>query len=178
MTWDCHINNVVNRSLKSLTYLKQISFKIPRLVKQQMYLSYVCPLLEYGAKLYYSCTKKNRNSLEAVQRQFCLVITGAYKVTKYEMLLKECTLESLQSIWKAKDIVLMYKIVHEISPTYLQDILPKPNSVQYSIRNNRNIQQFLCKRDFFYKSFFPSSFRLWNNLNSSIRNIQMSLNQN
>ena len=33
MTWDSHIRNVIDRSLISLTHLKHINFKVPRLVK-------------------------------------------------------------------------------------------------------------------------------------------------
>ena len=35
---------------------------------------------------------------------------------------------------------------------------------------------FFAKKDFFYESFFPSSIRLWNNLNFNLRDIQ-SLNE-
>ena len=70
----------------------------------------------------------------------------------------------------------MYKIVNALSPKYLQETLPRQSNVHYSFRNNRNIQQFLCKKDFFYESFFPSSIRLWNNLNFNLRDIQ-SLNE-
>ena len=176
MMWDSHIRNVIDRSLISLTHLKHINFKVPRLVKRQIYISYVRPLLEYGAELFDSCTIEQDHSLEVVQRQFCLIITGAYKATKYEMLLRECAIESLQSRQKTKKLVLMYKIVNALSPKYLQETLPRQSNVHYSFRNNRNIQQFLCKKDFFYESFFPSSIRLWNNLNFNLRDIQ-SLNE-
>ena len=176
MTWDSHIRNVIDRSLISLTHLKHINFKVPRLVKRQIYISYVRPLLEYGAELFDSCTIEQDHSLEVVQRQFCLIITGTYKATKYEMLLRECAIESLQSRRKTKKLVLMYKIVNALSPKYLQETLPRQSNVHYSFRNNRNIQQFLCKKDFFYESFFPSSIRLWNNLNFNLRDIQ-SLNE-
>ena len=92
------------------------------------------------------------------------------------MLLKECAIESLQSRRKTKKLVLMYKIVNALSPKYLQETLPRQSNINYSFRYNRNIQNFLCKRDFFYKSFFPSSIRLWNNLNFNLRYIQ-SLNE-
>ena len=59
--------------------MKQIPFKLPRLVKRPIYVSYARSLLEYGDVIYDNCSDDLSNRIELVQRQFCITITGAYK---------------------------------------------------------------------------------------------------
>ena len=59
--------------------MKQISFKLPRLDKRQIYVSYARSLLEYGDVIYDNCSDDLCYKIESVQRQFCITIIGTYK---------------------------------------------------------------------------------------------------
>ena len=79
MTWKNHINLIQDRALKVLANLKRISVRVPRLVKRQVYTSFAHPIMEYGSEIFDNCSDEECKLLENIQRQFCLIITGAYK---------------------------------------------------------------------------------------------------
>ena len=110
MTWKNHINVIQDKALKVLANLKRISVRVPRLVKRQVFTSFAHPIMEYGFESFDNCSDEKCKLLENIQRQFCLIITGAYKKTKSSSLLTECGLESLRSRRKMKKLQVMYKI--------------------------------------------------------------------
>ena len=72
----------------------------------------------------------------------------------------------------------MYKIIHNDAPSYLSDLLPNRvnEAVSYDLRNNQNFQVTFSRRlCSFDSSFFPSTLRLWNGLDISVRNSQTLL---
>ena len=168
MTWKNHINIIQDKALKVLANLKRISVRVPRLVKRQVYTSFARPIMEYGSEMFDNCSDDECKVLENIQRQFCLIITGAYKKTKSSSLLTECGLESLRSRRKKKKLQVMYKIQNGHAPEYLSLLCPpnRDKKSEYKLRAGHNIQQIKTKKTYFYTSFFPSTIREWNNLNT------------
>jgi len=149
--------------LKILNRLKGISFKFPRLTRRQIYLSFVRPILEYGDLLFDNCSDTLNKKLEQVQREFCLLITGAYKKTKHDLLLSECGLESLSIRRKQKKLIMLYKIINNLVPQYLRDVCPQLTQTRHDyMLRNINIEPILTHKTYYYMSFFPSTIRLWN----------------
>ena len=67
-------------------------------------------------------------------------------------------------------LVYMYKIVNNLVPRYLNNIIPE-TSTAYNTRTVTNLPHFRARTDTFDKSFFPSATRLWNQLPIGIRNV-------
>ena len=67
----------------------------------------------------------------------------------------------------------MYKIKTGQAPDYLcKIVLPEVGeATRYSLRNNRDIQQFNCRLSIMKTSFSPSTIDEWNNLPIDIRNL-------
>ena len=68
----------------------------------------------------------------------------------------------------------MYKIVNNLTPKYLQNLIPNiptlETPVNYNTRRRLDLPHFRARTDVFDKSFFPSATRLWNLLALEIRN--------
>ena len=80
MTWKNHTNVIQYKALKVLANLKRISVRVPRLVKRQvLYTSFARPIMEYRSEIFDNCSDEECKRLENIERQFCLIITGAYK---------------------------------------------------------------------------------------------------
>ena len=69
-------------------------------------------------------------------------------------------------------MTLMYKIVNNDAPSYLTDLLPSRVDVMsnYNLRNSQNFEIPFARLCSFESSFFPSTLRLWNSTEESIRN--------
>jgi len=111
--------------------------------------------------------------LENVQWQAALTITWAYQNTSHECLLKELGLDLLSKRRSKAKLLLLYKIKNGQTPQYLQEILPKQvgDCVEYNTRNAENIRLPKITKNYFLKSFLPSSIKLWNTLDIQIRQI-------
>ena len=64
---------------------------------------------------------------------------------------------------------VFYKILNNISPKYLFDIIPSTTR-RYSSRNENNIPLVRVNNNYFMNTFFPSTITEWNKLDLSIRN--------
>ena len=67
----------------------------------------------------------------------------------------------------------MYKIINNDAPSYLTSLLPhRVNEISnYNLRDNENFEIPFSRLCTFETSFFPSSLKLWNDLDQSFRNL-------
>jgi len=145
--------------MKRLTIIKRLGSKVPRNTKLTIYVSFIRPVLEYGSVLFDNCSGVLSEMLENVQRQAALTITWAYRNTSHECLLKELGLDPLSKRRSKSKLLLLYKIKNGQTPQYLQDILPEQvgDCVKYNTRNAENIRLPKITKNYFLKSFLPSS---------------------
>ena len=87
-------------------------------------------------------------------------------------IIKELAWESLSSRSKLHILSQFYKIVKNLAPYYLSELLPKLSSerTHYRLRSRENFTQFSCRTSCFQKSFFPSPITGWNSLDLDVRN--------
>ena len=69
-------------------------------------------------------------------------------------------------------MIFFYRIVNELTPKYLTDIIPTTNC-HYGTRSQTNseINQFYTRTESFKNSFFPYCIKEWNKLDVKIRNL-------
>ena len=91
---------------------------------------------------------------------------------QYPKLLAELGWETLQERRSKHKLVIFYKIINGLTPSYLSDLIPPlvSDTNPYNLRNSDNIQPFRTRTNIFFNSFFPSTIRAWNNLSEEIRN--------
>ena len=87
------------------------------------------------------------------------------------MLYKETGLETLEVRRSKHKLCLFYKISNNDFPDYLSSIVPQPveNTTHYGLRDASNIHLPLARTQLYYKSFLPSTIRIWNDLSPETR---------
>ena len=170
LTWELHIKENCKKAMNRLTALKKIGSKLTKKSRLTIYISFIRPVLEYGFQLYDNCTKALSDTLEHVQRESLLFITGAYKKTSHKELLQEVGVAPLEKRRKCQKILFMYKARHNMLPDYLMSIVPnRIDNLNYNLRNNENFIVPKSKKNYFLKSFIPSSTRAWNEADLDIK---------
>jgi hypothetical protein len=103
--------------------------------------------------------------------QAALVCTGAYKHTKTKNLMEEVGWASLKTRRGMQKACAMYKIQNNLAPDYLSNACPPlvGNITNYNLRNADNIALPMGRRTDYFNSFFPSTIRLWNKLDRTIK---------
>ena len=137
-----------------------------------IYKSLIRPLMEYGDVIWNNCYDCDSALLDNVQYEAARLVTGAIKGTSSARLYKELAWESLTFRRKLHILSHFYKIVKNLAPHYLSELLPKLSSerTHYRLRSRENLTQFSCRTSRFQKSFFPSAITGWNSLDLDVRN--------
>ncbi|MCG7875096.1 MAG: reverse transcriptase family protein [Candidatus Thiodiazotropha endolucinida] len=184
--WDLHIRNISEKAWTRLNLLRALKFRISRKSLEKMYIAYIRPLLEYSDSVWDNCSQEAKKHLEAIHIEAARIITGATKLCSIEKLFLDLGWESLQSRRNKHKLVLFYKALNGLTPSYLTDLVPPSvqETSRYNLRNSDHIQNYRANSNLFLDSFFPSTIRSWNNLPfdvkqaPSVATFKHSLNRN
>ena len=142
-----------------------------------MYKALVRPNLDYCDVIYHKQDKFGivLNSLmetvEKVQYQAALAVTGAWKASSRSKLYEELGWESLSDRRCCRHILQIHKIFNNKTLSYLQTILPRRRSPLYRLNIADNFHEIRCKSSRYMKSFFPDGIKAWNNVIGHFPNI-------
>ena len=70
--------------------MRKLKYTFHRVALNQIYISYVLPILEYSAIVWDNCTIQNSNTLEKLQNEAARVVTGLTRSVSLLNLYKEC----------------------------------------------------------------------------------------
>ena len=156
--------------MKRAILLKRLALKVPRTTKLNIYVAFIRPVIEYASIIFDSCSDAMSDMLEKVQRQAALTITGAYNHTSHVHLLKELGLPLLSQRRQVSKIILIHKIITNHTPSYLKRLLPTMTDHSHETRQgNFTFELPVIRKNYLLKSFLPSSIRLWNKLDESLK---------
>ena len=169
LDFDYHIKGVFEKTSKSIGLIRKLRNFLPRPSLLQIYKFFVRPHLDYGDIIYDKAfIGYFQKKLESIQYNAALAITGAIRGTSREKIYSELGLESLQDRRWYRKLCVFYKILNNMSPKYLSDIIPSTTR-RYSSRNANNIPLVRANTNYFMNTFFPSTITEWNKLDLSIR---------
>ena len=97
MKWDQHIETILKSASKIIGIMRKLKYNFTRKALNQIYLSYVRPILEYSCIVWDGCTTEQSNSVEKLQNEAARIVTGLTRSVSLENLYRECGWESLQS---------------------------------------------------------------------------------
>ena len=170
LSWDSHIYNCISKASKRLFVLRSYRNLLPRQALTTIYTSLIRPVIEFGDVIYDSGTLSIGHQIEQFQRQAAIICSGAYRHTKYESLLNELGWESLSSRRRQHKLVLFYKILKKIYPSYLYNFIHFKHIGQYNLRRPQEIVPRFTRLSLTTRSYFPSTTRDWNKLPTSVQN--------
>ena len=88
--WQNHIENIVETASKIIGIMRKLKYTFNRVALNQIYISYVLPILEYSAIVWDNCTIQNSNTLEKLQNEAARLVTGLTRSVSLKNLYKEC----------------------------------------------------------------------------------------
>ena len=94
--WNAHVDTISRSSSKVLGIMRNLKFTLNRKSLNQIYLSYVAPLLEYASVVWDGCSDSCSNSLQKIQNEAARIVTGLTRSVSLENLFLECGWQSLK----------------------------------------------------------------------------------
>ena len=151
LNWNTHINKTAQRATSA--FLHRDIRTCPRKTKRLAYTTLVRPILEYASIIWDPHTASNINKLETVQRRSARHIMHNYsRHASVTTMLQHLDLPTLQQRRQHSKIIMLYRITHKLASTSQHYILP------------------YARTHVFKTSFFPSTIKIWNNLQPVITN--------
>lgn len=170
--WQTHIDNILLSASKVIGIMRKLKYSFSRSALNQIYISYVRPILEYSSIVWDNCTVEQANSLEKLQNEAARIVTGLTRSVSLERLYTECGWDSLTLRRKNQKLKFMYKVTNNMVPLYITDIIPQTvgNITDYNLRNRENLSTVPQRTTIFGQSCIPSSVAAWNSLDLQFRN--------
>ena len=164
-----HISLKLSKARKGVGLLRTLAKYIPRHSLLTIYKCFIRPHLDYGDIVYDKPNNESfTKSIESIQYNAALAITGTIRGTSTEKLYQELGLEYLSSRRWFRRLSTFYKIFKTKSPFYLYSLIPKIN-VNRSSRTKDSIPLLRNRTETFKNSFFPNAIEQWNKLDINIR---------
>ena len=165
--WSSHINNIYNSATKQISVLRKFKYIFCRNNLNIIYLSYSLPLLEYSCELWDAVVLGMQINWNAARIIIGLPIFGSR-----ESLYFETGWESLETRRNWRKLSLFHEIHNNKAPGYMIECLSDYSNVgNYNLRNQTHYRVPRCRLETFSKSFFPSSIRSWNSLDTDISSV-------
>ena len=111
-------------------------------------------------------------TIESLQYQAALAVTGAWKGTNTSKIYEELGWESLHHRRWYRRATQFFKILNGLTPQYLVDPIPVPRRHLFGRHPTNDLYEFSYRNQRFLNSFYPDSVICWNNLGPEIRNIE------
>ena len=169
--WHTHIETIQKGAYKILGIMRKLKYSFSRQALNQMYVSYVRPLLEYSSIVWDGCTEQDKTALERLQNEAARIVTGLTRSTSIVNLYKECGWDSLADRRYFQKMCFMYKCSNNLVPDYISDIIPPrvADVSNYPLRNRDNFSNIYNRTETARRSCIPSSVTHWNSLRANIR---------
>ena len=180
LSFYAHIKAAISETRKGIGMLKFLSRYLPRHTLNELYMLHVHPHLDYGDVIYHTPGKckfshneiliSSMEKLESVQYSAALAVTGTWRGgTSRANLYAELGWESLNLRRWSRPLTLLYKIVNNLTSSYMTEPTPRLQQSNYTLRNPDVIGRIRARTEKFKSSFCPSCLTEWNELDPEIR---------
>ena len=170
-SWNNHVKMLQDKTFKRLGAFRRHKFNLDRRSLSKLYLTFIRPLLEYGDIIWDNCSIENKRNLENNQLDAARILTGATELCSTQKLYNDTGLELLNSRRSKHKLCQLYKMINNLTPHYLQQLLPQrvQHQSRYSLRNINNFSIPGARTTLHFYSFLLSTLRQWNMLEQDIR---------
>ena len=110
---------LLKQLLKINCIMRKLKYTFHRVALNQIYISYVLPILEYSAIVWDNCTIQNSNTLEKLQNEAARLVTGLTRSVSLKNLYKECGWVPLSTRRHEQKLSFMFKAVNGLTPDYI-----------------------------------------------------------
>ena len=169
--WKQHVDHICSKAGKALNALRKLKYILDRRTLEQMYDSYIQPLLDYGDTIWCGITQTDQCKIEAIHLEAARIITGAPRGTSHSELYTELFWKPLWHRQKWHVSIQLYKMIKHLTPPYLSNMVPRQNNETHGVnlRNANHLRHVAARTNILYNSFLPQSVRHFNSLPNDVK---------
>ena len=107
--WHKHIENIITSAAKVVGIMRKLKYTFNRQALNQIYISYVLPILEYSSIVWDGCTTQESQTLEKLQSKAARIVTGLIRSVSLFNLYRECGWVPLMERRKEQQVGFLQK---------------------------------------------------------------------
>ena len=88
-TWSNHFQEIASKAWVRLNLMRTLKFRVSRKSLEQIYVSFIRPLLEYCDVVWDNCSAENKKQLESIHIEAARIITGTTRLCSIRKLFVE-----------------------------------------------------------------------------------------
>ena len=121
--------------------MRKLKFRLKREYLENIYFTFIRPILEYSSEVWDNCGQVNSDRLEKLQLEAARIVTGLTCYTSLDSIYREAGWEKLSTRREVKKLCMFYKLNVVNSPEFLCDLIPPSvgETNNYNLRNSHNI---------------------------------------
>ena len=119
-----YIDNILNSAAKVVGIMRKLKFTSSRSALNQIYVSYVLPIIEYSTVVLDNCSDQDAYALEKLQNEAARIVTGLTRSVSLDKLYRECGWFALSELRKNQKLYFIYKALNGQVSFYISDIIP------------------------------------------------------
>lgn len=171
LSHESQITKVCRRSYFQIRQLSRLRQFLPRQALERLVHAFITANLDYCNSLYVGLPKWQLDKLQRVQNAAARVITGTRRREHITPILKSLHWLPVYYRIHFKILVLVYKCIHGMAPTYLSELLKghQPTRVLRSTSRDALVTPFTKTKLVSERAFSVVGPRLWNALPQNIQ---------
>ena len=171
LNFDLHISKICKKAAKQINVLLRLSKFLSTETKVLIYKSFIRSNFNYCPLVWHFCSKTSSKKMEKLQYRALRLVFNDF-VSSYESLLDRVNMPTLH-ISRIRLIANeTFKILNNMSPVYLQDLVSYKNST-YSFRYDNLVEVPRVRTTKYGKSTFRfEAAGVWNSLPNEIRKVE------
>ena len=97
--------------------MRKLKYSISRNALNQIYMSYMLPVIEYASIVWDGCSEKDSQTLQKLQKDAARLVTGLTRSVSLEHLYKECGWATLSQRRHQHKLSFMYNVNTDMVPS-------------------------------------------------------------
>ena len=130
----------------------------------------ILPHFSYACSLLISCTKEEKQRLQIQQNKVMRILLNCDRYAPIGDMLRSLRWLNVERFIERANLVLIYKIEHNLQPEYLKSYLEKRSDFHnYNIRSNQHYNISMVKTTSLQKTLFYDGIRCFNALPDNVK---------
>ena len=171
LNFDLHVSNICKKAARQINVLLRLSKFLTTETKILIYKSFIKSSFNFCPLVWHFCSKTSSAKMEKLQYRALRLVFNDFD-SSYETLLERVNMPTLHISRIRLIAVETFKILHKMSPVYLQDLLSYKNSI-YSFRYDNLVDVPRVRTTKYGKSSFCyEAAGVWNSLPNDLRKVE------
>ena len=168
LNFDLHISDICKKAARQINVLCRLSRYLSTETKLLIYKSFVRSNFSYCPVVWHFCSKSSTDKMEKLQYRALRLVYNDF-IISYEDLLKKANMNTLQITTIRKIAIETFKILNNMSPSYILDLVKFKNT-NYSFRY-QNFAELprVNTESYGRKSFRYEAAHIWNSFPNELR---------